>query len=155
SDAGVDALWQFREQLNQAAPAAGGEKVSFNDLVLKALARALVVVPAANMSFGPDDKQAVRHHRVAISVAVGLGEGERRLTPVVGSAGQKSVGAIPREVRELAQRGRDKKLKPEEYTGGTFSLTNLGMYGVREFCAIINPPESGILAVGRIEKRAV
>lgn len=155
SDASVDALWQFREQLNKSAAAASGEKVSFNDLVIKALARALRVVPAANMSFAADDKQAIRHHRIDISVAVALGEGEGLITPVVRNADQKSIGAISREIRDLAQRGREKKLKPEEYSGGTFSVTNLGMYGIREFCAIINPPESGILAVGRIEKRAV
>ncbi len=155
SDAAVDKLWQFREELNQAAAKSGGDKVSFNDLVLKALARALRVVPAANSSFGPDEKSATLHHRVDISVAVALADGEGLITPVVRNADTKSVGAISREVRELAERGREKKLRPEEYTGGTFSLTNLGMYGVREFCAIVNPPESGILAVGRIEKRAV
>jgi pyruvate dehydrogenase E2 component (dihydrolipoamide acetyltransferase) len=154
TDAAVDALWQFREQLNQTGQASG-DKISFNDLVLKALARALRVVPSANMSFGADGQTAIRHHRVDISVAVALSEGEGLITPVVRNAAEKSIGALAREVRELAQRGRDKKLRPEEYTGGTFSLTNLGMYGVREFCAIINPPESGILAVGRIEKRPV
>jgi pyruvate dehydrogenase E2 component (dihydrolipoamide acetyltransferase) len=155
SDAGVDALWQFREQLNQAVVATGGDKVSVNDLVLKALARALRVVPAANMSLAGDGQNAIQHHRIDISVAVSLGDGEGLITPVVRSADQKSVGALSREVRELAQRGRDKKLRPEEYSGGTFSLTNLGMFGIREFFAIVNPPESGILAVGRVEKRPV
>lgn len=155
TDAAVDALWEFRERLNQTASAAGGDKVSVNDLVLKALARALRAVPAANVSFAPDGQHAIRHHRVDISVAVALGEGDGLITPVVRNAAEKSVGALSKEVRELAQRGRDKKLRPEEYTGGTFSLTNLGMYGIREFCAIINPPESGILAVGRVEKRPV
>ena len=153
SDAGVDALWQFREGLNASAVAAGGEKVSVNDLVLKALARALRVVPSANMSIAADGQHAIKHNRVDISVAVALAEGEGLITPVVRGADQKSVGALSREVRELAARGREKKLRPDEYTGGTFSLTNLGMYGIREFFAIINPPESGILAVGRVEKR--
>jgi len=155
TDAAVDALWEFRERLNQTAAAAGGDKVSVNDLVLKALARALRAVPAANVSFASDGQHAIRHHRVDISVAVALGEGDGLITPVVRNAAEKSVGALSKEVRELAQRGREKKLRPEEYTGGTFSLTNLGMYGIREFCAIINPPESGILAVGRVEKRPV
>ena len=153
SEAPMDALWKFREELNQAAVAAGGEKVSVNDFILKALARALRLVPAANMSFGPDGQSAIRHQRVDLSVAVALDDG--LITPVVRSADTKSLGALAKEVRELAQRGRDKKLRPEEYTGGTFSLTNLGMYGIREFFAIINPPESGILAVGQVEKRPV
>lgn len=155
SDAGVDALWQFREQLNASAQAAGGEKVSVNDLVLKALARALRVVPSANMAISPDGQTAIKHQRVDISVAVALNDGEGLITPVVRNADTKSLGALAREVRELAARGREKKLRPDEYTGGTFSLTNLGMYGIREFFAIINPPEPGILAVGRVEKRPV
>ncbi len=155
SDAGVDALWQFREQLNQSGQAAGGEKVSVNDMVLKALARALRVVPSANMSLAPDGQHVVKHARVDVSVAVALNEGEGLITPVVRNADHKSLGTLAREVRELAARGREKKLRPEEYTGGTFSLTNLGMYGIREFFAIINPPEPGILAVGRVEKRPV
>lgn len=164
SEAPVDALLAFREQLNAAgAPSPlsdkgdtagkGGDKVSVNDLVLKALARALRVVPAANMSIAPDGQHLIKHNRVDISVAVALEDG--LITPVVRAADQKSLGAISREVRELAGRGRDKKLRPEEYTGGTFSLTNLGMFGIREFFAIINPPESGILAVGKVDKRAV
>ncbi|MFO0573634.1 MAG: pyruvate dehydrogenase complex dihydrolipoamide acetyltransferase [Polyangia bacterium] len=152
SEAPMDAALRFREQLN-AAGAAGGDKVSVNDLVLKALARALRLVPAANMSMAPDGVHAVRHSHVDISVAVALEDG--LITPVVRRADQKSVGAISREVKELAGRARDKRLRPEEYTGGTFSLTNLGMFGIREFFAIINPPESGILAVGKTEKRAV
>ena len=155
AEAGVDALWRFREELNATATAAGGDKVSVNDLVLKALARALKVVPTANMSVAPDGQNAIKHNRVDISVAVALGEGEGLITPVVRAADSKSVGALSREVRELAARGREKRLRPEEYTGGTFSLTNLGMYGIREFFAIVNPPESGILAVGKVEKRAV
>lgn len=153
SDAGVDALWQFREQLNASGQAAGGEKVSVNDMVLKALARALRVVPSANMSLAADGQHVIKHARVDVSVAVALNEGEGLITPVVRNADHKSLGTLAREVRELAARGREKKLRPEEYTGGTFSLTNLGMYGIREFFAIINPPEPGILAVGRVEKR--
>ncbi len=153
SEVDMEAAMAFREQLNRASQAAGGEKVSVNDMILKALARALRLVPKANMSIAPDGQHAVAHHRVDLSVAVALDDG--LITPVVRGADQKSLGALAKEVRDLAARGRDKKLRPEEYTGGTFSLTNLGMYGIREFYAIINPPESGILAVGQVEKRAV
>jgi pyruvate dehydrogenase E2 component (dihydrolipoamide acetyltransferase) len=153
SEAPMDALWQFREELNKTAVAAGGEKVSVNDFILKALARALRVVPAANMSWGGDGASAIRHQRVDVSVAVAMEDG--LITPILRNADTKSLGALAKEVRELAQRGRDKKLRPEEYTGGTFGLTNLGMYGIREFYAIVNPPESGILAVGQVEKRPV
>ena len=153
SEAPMDALWQFREQLNRAAVASGGDKVSVNDLILKALARALRVVPQANRSVAADGVSDIKHERVDISVAVALDDG--LITPVVRNADQKSVGAIAKEVKDLAARGRDKRLRPEEYTGGTFSLTNLGMFGIREFYAIINPPESGILAVGAVEKRPV
>ena len=153
SEVDMEAAMAFREQLNRASQAAGGEKVSVNDLILKSLARALHLVPRANMSIAPDGQNAIAHRRVDISVAVALDDG--LITPVVRGADKKSLGAIAREVRDLAGRGRDKKLRPEEYTGGTFSLTNLGMYGIREFYAIINPPESGILAVGQVEKRPV
>lgn len=153
SEVDMEAAMAFREHLNRASQATGGEKVSVNDLILKSLARALRLTPRANMSIAPDGQNAVAHRRVDISVAVALDDG--LITPVVRGADQKSLGAIAREVRDLAGRGRDKKLRPEEYTGGTFSLTNLGMYGIREFYAIINPPESGILAVGQVEKRPV
>jgi pyruvate dehydrogenase E2 component (dihydrolipoamide acetyltransferase) len=153
SEAPMDEALRFREKLNAASVASGGEKVSVNDLVLKALARALRMVPAANMSIAPDGAHAIKHGRIDISVAVALEEG--LITPIVRRADQKALGAIAREVKELAGRARDKKLRPEEYTGGTFGLTNLGMFGIREFFAIINPPESGILAVGRTEKRPV
>jgi pyruvate dehydrogenase E2 component (dihydrolipoamide acetyltransferase) len=146
-EAGVDALWRFREELN----AAGEGKVSVNDLVLKAMARALRLIPEANMSYA--EAGFIRHGQVDLSVAVALPEG--LITPVVRGAESKSVGAISAEVRDLAERARQKRLRPEEYQGGTFSVSNLGMYGIREFFAIINPPESGILAVGKIEKRPV
>lgn len=111
------------------------------------------MVPQANRSIAADGVSDIKHERVDISVAVALDDG--LITPVVRNADQKSVGAIAKEVKDLAARGRDKRLRPEEYTGGTFSLTNLGMFGIREFYAIINPPESGILAVGAVEKRPV
>ncbi len=155
TEATVDELWRFREQLNAASAAAAGKgeaaKVSINDLVVKATARALSVLPAANMSFSPEG--AVRHARVDVGVAVAIEDG--LMTPVVRNADRKSVGAISAEIRELAERAKLKKLRPDEYQGGTFSVSNLGMFGIREFFAIINPPESGILAVGKVEKRPV
>jgi pyruvate dehydrogenase E2 component (dihydrolipoamide acetyltransferase) len=151
-DARGDALWAFYEQLRSLhGHGDQGGKITLNDLVVKATAIALTRVPAANASFS--EAGLVRHRRVDIGVAVALEEG--LITPVVRDADTKSVGTIAREIRELAARAREKKLRPEEYTGATFSVSNLGMYGVREFAAIINPPESGILAVGAIERRPV
>jgi pyruvate dehydrogenase E2 component (dihydrolipoamide acetyltransferase) len=147
AEADVEELWQFRARLNEA----GDIKVSFNDLVVKALARALRKVPSANASFAGDN--IVRYGRVDIGVAVAIEDG--LITPVVRDADKKSIGAIAAEAHALAERARQKRLKPEEYQGATFSISNLGMYGIREFFAIINPPESGILAVGQIEKRPV
>ncbi len=150
TESGVDALWHFREELNAAA-GDPEHKVSVNDLVVKAVARALRLLPPANMSYSPEG--GVRHPQVDIGVAVSIEDG--LITPVVRNADVKSIGAIAAEVRDLAARARQKKLRPEEYQGATFSVSNLGMYGIREFLAIINPPESGIIAVGRVEKRPV
>ena len=126
-------------------------KVSLNDLLLKACAIALVRVPACNAQFTPD--AILYHRRVDISVAVAVPDG--LVTPIVRNADQKSVVAIAQEVRELAARARAKKLKPEEMTAGTFSISNLGMFGVDEFAAVINPPEGAILAVGQTRDAAV
>lgn len=151
-DARGDALWAFYEQLRSLhGHGEQGGKITLNDLVVKAVAIALTRVPAANASFS--EAGIARHRRVDVGVAVALEEG--LITPVVRDADTKSVGTIAREIRDLAARAREKKLRPEEYTGATFSVSNLGMYGVREFAAIINPPESGILAVGALERRPV
>jgi pyruvate dehydrogenase E2 component (dihydrolipoamide acetyltransferase) len=147
-DASVDRLVELREQLNEA----GEVKVSINDLVVKALALALVRVPEANVSWTADG--LLRHGGVHVGMAVSLPD-NGLITPVVRDADRKSIGALARETRSLAERARAKKLKPEEFTGGSATVSNLGMYGVREFVAIINPPESVILAVGATEKRAV
>lgn len=146
----VDDLWNFREQLN-AAHGENGSKISVNDLVVKATARALQVLPAVNVSYQNDS--IVQHAQVDLGVAVSLPDG--LLTPVIRNANAKSLGALSSEIRDLAERGKQKKLRPEEYQGGTFTISNLGMYGIRDFYAIINPPESGILAVGQVEKRPV
>lgn len=123
-------------------------KVSFNDLVLKACARALTRFPGVNASWGGD--KIVTHAEVHIGVAVALPDG--LIVPVVRNADRKSVPEISAEVKALAGKARDKKLKPEEFMGSTFSVSNLGMYDVTEFTAIINPPESAILAVGSVRQ---
>jgi pyruvate dehydrogenase E2 component (dihydrolipoamide acetyltransferase) len=155
-DVDAEELVKLREQINAELASSGegvanGEapkplKVSLNDLLIKACAVALVHVPACNASFTPD--AILLHKRVDISVAVAIPEG--LVTPVVRRADQKSVVAIAREVRELAARARARKLKPEEMQDGTFSISNLGMFGVDQFAAVINPPEGAILAVGQV-----
>jgi len=144
----VDRLMEMREQLNEL----GDVKVSVNDLVVKALALALARVPDANVSWTPEG--LVRHGGVHVGMAVSLPD-NGLITPVVRDADRKSIGQLAQETRSLAERARAKKLKPEEFAGGSATVSNLGMYGVREFVAIINPPESVILAVGATEKRAV
>ncbi len=127
------------------------EKVSVNDLLIKACATALRLVPECNASFMGD---AIHYHqRVDVSVAVAVAEG--LVTPVVRDADRKGVLEIAREVRELAARARDKKLRPEEMMDGTFSLSNLGMYDIESFGAVINPPEGAILAVGAVRDEAI
>jgi pyruvate dehydrogenase E2 component (dihydrolipoamide acetyltransferase) len=140
----MDAAVDLREQLQRLEEA----KVSFNDLVVKACAKALKSFPMVNASWGGD--KIVTHAEVNIGIAVALPDG--LITPVVRSADQKSVTDIAQEVRDLAGRAKDKKLKPEEFTGSTFTISNLGMYDVTEFTAIINPPDSAILAVGAVRK---
>jgi pyruvate dehydrogenase E2 component (dihydrolipoamide acetyltransferase) len=147
AEATVDRLLELREQTNHAL----GLKISVNDLVLKAMAVALRRVPEANVSW--TEAGIVRHGRVDLGVAVSIPDG--LITPVVRDADLKGIAAISTEVRELAARAKEKKLKPEEYIGATASVSNLGMYGVREFTAIINPPEAVILAIGTTEKRAI
>jgi pyruvate dehydrogenase E2 component (dihydrolipoamide acetyltransferase) len=155
-DADVAELVKLRGQINaELAPKEGASngdpqatKVSVNDLLIKACALALVRVPECNASFSPD--AILIHKRVDISVAVAIPDG--LVTPVVRNADQKSVAAIAREVRELAGRARSRKLKPEEMADGTFSISNLGMFGIDEFAAVINPPEGAILAVGQVRE---
>ena len=144
--------WQLRKQLNERPGA--DYKLSVNDFVIKAAALALRKVPAANVSFGGD--RIYQYHDVDIGVAVAIPDG--LVTPVIRKADQKGLAAISGEMRDLSARARDPggmKLKPEEYQGGSLSISNLGMYGVREFAAVINPPQSGILAVGAGEQRPV
>ncbi|MEM9859970.1 MAG: pyruvate dehydrogenase complex dihydrolipoamide acetyltransferase [Myxococcota bacterium] len=147
-DVNAAPLVEARRMMNSTLD---GDKVSFNDLVIKASALALRAVPAANASWMGD---AIHFHQVVdISVAVAIDEG--LLTPVVRDADLKGVLAISHEVRDLAARARNKKLRPEEMQNGTFSISNLGMFGVQEFAAVINPPEGALLAVGALRDDVV
>ena len=139
----------LRQSLNELT--ADEAKVSFNDMILKAVANALRQFPRMNVSY-TDDKLRV-HQRVHLSMAVAIDDG--LMTPVLRDCDRKSLGEIAREARELTQRARTRRLKPEDYTGGTFSVSNLGMFDVEDFAAIINPPEAAILAVGTIKPQPV
>jgi pyruvate dehydrogenase E2 component (dihydrolipoamide acetyltransferase) len=147
-DCAIDRLLDLRKTLN-AHP--DEPKLSVNDLVIKAAALALRRVPAANAAW--TDDAILLFQRVDVSVAVATPGG--LITPIVKNADQKGLKAIAAEMKDLAGRAREGKLKPEEFQGGTFSVSNLGMFGVREFAAIINPPQGCILAVGKGEQRAV
>jgi len=126
-------------------------KVSFNDIIMKAVATALAQHPECNAHWLGDH---IRYfNRVHLGMAVAVEDG--LITPVIFDADQKGLREIAQESRELAKRARDRRLKPEEYTGSTFSVSNLGMFGIDHFTAIINPPEAGILAIGGIEQRPV
>lgn len=154
ADCEIDALLALRSQINKAAPVKDDKpayKVSVNDMVIKAMAMALRDVPDANVSW-TDDNMVVHKH-VDVGVAVSIEGG--LITPIVRRAEEKTISAISKEMKDLAGRARDKKLKPEEYQGGTTAVSNLGMFGVKNFSAIVNPPHSTILAVGAGEKRAV
>ncbi len=136
-------------EAREALKALGPEgKVSFNDILIKAVATALIQHPACN-AWWMDDRIRV-WHRADIGMAVAITDG--LITPVIRNAEQKSLREISAESRDLAARARDRKLKPEEYTGSTFSISNLGMFDIEHFTAIINPPEAGILAVGKVRE---
>jgi len=154
-DCAIDALIAVRAGLNARAPGATeGEpewKVSLNDLIVKALALALQDVPEARATFAPD--ALLRHKSSDIGVAVALPDG--LITPIVRDAEKKSARAISEEIKQLAVRAKERKLKPMEYEGGVSAVSNLGMFGVKQFTAVINPPQSSILAVGAGEPRVV
>ena len=138
----LDNLLEARKQINAAAD--GAYKLSVNDFVIKAVAEALHKYPAANVAWTDDAILQFKHSDVSVAVATENG----LITPIIKKAETKSLRDISDEMKELAKRARDGKLKPEEFQGGTFSISNLGMFGVSEFSAIINPPQSCILAVG-------
>jgi pyruvate dehydrogenase E2 component (dihydrolipoamide acetyltransferase) len=147
-DCEIDALLKIRAELNVKSDA---YRISVNDFVIRAAALALRQVPAANASWS--DEAILLWDTVDIAVAVALDDG--LITPIVKEADRKGLAAIANETKDLAARARAGKLKLEEFQGGTFSISNLGMFGVREFAAVINPPQGGILAVGAGEKRPV
>ena len=146
----IDALLAARTRINGLLEARG-IKVSVNDLVIKAAALALKQVPEANASFTPEGIALHRHADISMAVAVDGG----LITPIIQRAEQKGLAEIALEAKDLAERARTRKLKPEEFQGGTFSISNLGMFGIRQFGSIINPPQGAILSVGAGEARAV
>jgi pyruvate dehydrogenase E2 component (dihydrolipoamide acetyltransferase) len=153
-DCRLDALLTLRAELNASAPMADGApqfKLSVNDMVIKAYALALGSTPDANVSW--TEESLLRHHFVDVGVAVSVAGG--LITPIIRHAESKTLSTISNEMKDLAARARSGKLKPAEYQGGTGAISNLGMFGVREFAAIINPPHSTILAVGSGERRPV
>ncbi|AIC27177.1 dihydrolipoyllysine-residue acetyltransferase component of pyruvate dehydrogenase complex [Rhizobium etli bv. mimosae str. IE4771] len=153
-DCELDALMALRAQLNDAAPRkdnAPAYKLSVNDMVIKAMALALRDVPDANVSW--TDSNMVKHKHADVGVAVSIPGG--LITPIIRKAEQKTLSVISNEMRDLGKRAKDRKLKPEEYQGGTSSVSNMGMMGVKNFAAVVNPPHATILAVGAGEQRVV
>ncbi|ULR46147.1 pyruvate dehydrogenase complex dihydrolipoamide acetyltransferase [Rhizobium sp. K102] len=153
-DCELDGLMALRAQLNDAAPRkdnAPAYKLSVNDMVIKAMALALRDVPDANVSW--TDSNMVKHKHADVGVAVSIPGG--LITPIIRKAEQKTLSVISNEMRDLGKRAKDRKLKPEEYQGGTSSVSNMGMMGVKNFAAVVNPPHATILAVGAGEQRVV
>ncbi|MBB3974932.1 pyruvate dehydrogenase E2 component (dihydrolipoamide acetyltransferase) [Rhizobium azooxidifex] len=153
-DCELDALMALRAQLNSAAHEKDGKpayKLSVNDMVIKAMALALRDVPDANVSW--TDAAMVKHKHSDVGVAVSIPGG--LITPIIRHAETKSLSAISNEMKDLGKRAKERKLKPEEYQGGTTSVSNMGMMGVKNFAAVINPPHATILAVGAGEQRVV
>ncbi|MFM8607894.1 MAG: pyruvate dehydrogenase complex dihydrolipoamide acetyltransferase [Hyphomicrobiales bacterium] len=155
ADIELDALLKAREEINANAPkGADGKpayKLSVNDFIIKALAIALMRVPEANVTW--TENAMLKHKHADVGVAVSIPGG--LITPVIRKADLKSLSAISNEMKDLAARARNRKLKPEEYQGGTTAVSNLGMFGVKQFAAIVNPPHATILAVGAGEQRPV
>jgi pyruvate dehydrogenase E2 component (dihydrolipoamide acetyltransferase) len=147
-DIRLDALLKLRGELNGALEGRG-IKLSVNDMLIKALAAALVQVPACNVSFAGDS--LIQYSRADISVAVSVPTG--LITPIIADASNKALSAISTEMKALADKAKAGKLQPHEYQGGTASLSNMGMYGIKQFEAVINPPQGMIMAIGAGEKR--
>ncbi|MGH7751237.1 MAG: dihydrolipoamide acetyltransferase family protein, partial [Gemmatimonadales bacterium] len=151
TDVDMERAWEARESLNRQLEGQGGGRISFNDIIVKATAIALSRHRACNAWFQDDH---IRYwNEVHIGMAVALEDG--LITPVIRNADLKPLLQISAESRELAGRARERRLKPDEYTGSTFSISNLGMFDIDHFTAVINPPEAGILAVGSIVQQAV
>jgi pyruvate dehydrogenase E2 component (dihydrolipoamide acetyltransferase) len=154
ADIELDALLAAREAINAKSPKDGPEayKVSVNDFIVKAAAAALMKVPHVNASW--TETEMLLHAHADVGVAVAL-PGNGLITPIIFAAETKGLVQISRETKDLAARAKAKKLKPSDYEGGSFAISNLGMFGIRDFTAVINPPQASILAVGAGEKRAV
>ncbi|MDQ2954311.1 MAG: 2-oxo acid dehydrogenase subunit E2, partial [Pseudomonadota bacterium] len=154
-DCNIGKLMAAREEINSSAPkdkdGKPAYKLSVNDFVIKALALALQRVPDANVTWTESGMLKHKHSDVGVAVAIPGG----LITPVVRKAESKSLSAISSEMKDYAARARSRKLKPEEYSGGTTAISNLGMYGMKDFAAVINPPQATILAVGAGEERAI
>jgi pyruvate dehydrogenase E2 component (dihydrolipoamide acetyltransferase) len=153
-DVELDALLALRKEMNDAAPVVNDKpayKLSVNDLVIKAHALALRAVPEANVTW--TDGAMLKHKHADVGVAVSIDGG--LITPIVRKACHKSLSAISNEMKDFAKRAKERKLKPEEYQGGTTAVSNMGMFGVKDFAAVINPPHATILAVGAGEQRPV
>jgi pyruvate dehydrogenase E2 component (dihydrolipoyllysine-residue acetyltransferase) len=151
-DCNIDRLLEARVRLNEMGPKGDGAyKLSVNDFIVKACALALMRVPEVNSSW--TENALLRHKHADVGVAVALDFG--LITPIVFRSEEKGLAQISTEVRSLAERARTKKLKPQEFEGGTFAISNLGMFGIRDFTAVINPPHAAILAVGAGEQRAI
>ncbi|MFN4355522.1 pyruvate dehydrogenase complex dihydrolipoamide acetyltransferase [Parvibaculum sp.] len=148
-DCELDELLVARKRLNEAA--GEGVKLSVNDFLVRAAALALIRVPEANVSFAGDS--ILKHKSADIGIAVALDGG--LITPIIRNAEKKGLAEISEEAKSLAERARNKKLKPSEFEGGSFSISNLGMFGIKHFTAVINPPQAAILAVGKGEERPV
>ena len=155
-DCEIDALLKLREQVNAASPKdKEGKplwKVSVNDMVIKALACALMRVPDANVTW--TEGAMLKHHHADVGVAVAL-PGNGLITPILRKAETMPLSAIALGMKDFAARAKSRKLKPEEYQGGTTAVSNLGMFGIKDFTAVINPPHATILAVGGGEQRPV
>jgi len=154
-DCTLDAMLALRKQINDAAPAGDDEKpaykVSVNDFIIKAMALALRDVPMANASWTSSARVLHKHADVGVAVAIPDG----LITPIVREAENKTLSAISNEMKDLAKRAREKKLKPEEYQGGSTAVSNLGMFGVSNFTSIINPPHASIISIGAGEQKAI
>jgi pyruvate dehydrogenase E2 component (dihydrolipoamide acetyltransferase) len=147
--ADADELLAFRAQVNDRRGAV--IKISVTDLLIKACATALAAHPQVNVSW--DETRIVRHRHVNVGVAVAIGDG--LIVPVIRDADRKAVAGIARESHDLTARPRARRLTPDEFSGGTFTVSNLGMYGIRQFTAVINPPQAAILAVGAAVRQPV
>ena len=149
-DLNVESVQALRQQINSTVPQV---KLSINDMLIKAAAAALIKVPQVNVQFDEENQQILQFEQADISVAVAIENG--LITPIIKAANRKSLAQISNNMRDLATRAKTGKLAPDEFQGGSFSISNLGMLGIQQFDAIINPPQGAILALGAAEKRAV